>query len=322
MNNLVDRTYVHAKIHALHGSLLSKEDYREIVRSGKIDALAPGIAGGMGLAESIRAREIVFRRQIGTFILLIGLNDFYSDFFRSFLLLFELNNIKYLLLKEYARKPPVMQWYDVSPYNVIDIDAVKKDAGPDELRSRLEGTVFGDALELGERPSREMLETRLELVVLRNLARFSRRLYPADMRVYNDVMVRRAVSVKMVWEKRCAMHAPVFPQLGLADIFEGAGVTAREIGAVEKEMAGRAAAYAATGPPGEGNDIPALELFLDRLFMSYVGKIFPGDFHSIRPVLSYAWLLYRQILNLFMIIEGFHFKADPGAIMGRLIIGE
>ena len=173
MNNLVDRVYVHAKIQALHGYLLSKEDYREIARSGKIDAAFPGDLSGIKPADLIRIKEGVFRRQAGTFILLMGLNDYYRELFRSFLLLFELNNIKYLLQRTYGRTPLVPQWYDVSPCNLIDVEARNTVTGIDELRSLLGGTVFSEAFEFEDPPSCEMLESKLEFLALKNQARYS-----------------------------------------------------------------------------------------------------------------------------------------------------
>jgi hypothetical protein len=321
VNNLVDKTYVHAKINALHGYLLSKEDYHEIARSGKIQAAFPEILTEKETSDIIRTKEIIFRHQIETFILLIGLNDFYGDFFRAFLLLFELSNIKHVLLRAYGKTRLFPQWNDVTPYNLLDPGFKKKEISRDELRSVFAGTLFSEAMNFDEPPSYEVLESNIDFLVLKNLLRFSRKLFPADMKIYNDTLTRKIISMKFIWDRRSEKHHEKdFLQFNPEYILYDAGITEQEIEPIEKDISKKInAGYTAAGTPGAISDNSQLELLLLRLFMSYVNKLSSKDFHSICPVLSYGWSLYYQIVNLFMIIEGLHLRVSPEIIMQRLI---
>ncbi len=324
MNNLVDRIYVHAKIHALHGYLLSRDDYQEIVRSGKIQPVFPGIPGTIEPTDIIQAKETIFRHHIEKFILLIGLNGFYGDFLKAFLLLFELSNIKHVLLKAFGKKQLFPQWNDVTPYNIIDAGSRKEEIEPGELRTLFAGTIFAGVMDFDKPPSYEELERTIDFLVLKNLMQFSTRLFPDDLKVFNDIMIRKAVTLKILWDKRCELHGErVFPQFNLMEIFDDGHVTQQEIDAVEKDITRHVnAENINAGAGGGAGDISRLELFLNRHFMKSVAKIFSKDFHSIRPVLSYAWSLYYQILNFFMILEGYNLKVNPDAILRHLVYGE
>ncbi len=320
MNNLVDRVYVHAKIHALHGYLLSRDDYQEIVRSGKLQAAFPEIPGKIEQANIIQAKEAIFRHHIEKFILLIGLNARYGDFLRAFLLLFELSNIKQVMLKAFGKIRLFPQWNDVSPYNIIAADSGKEEIGPGGLRALFAGTIFEGVMDFDETPSYEELESAIDFLTLKNLMRFSDRRFPADAKVFNDIMIRKALSLRILWERRCGLQEGwVFPQFNLMDMFDGHGVTRQEINAVEKDIGRHVDAEGAMGGTG---DISRLELSLNRLFMKSVNAIFSKDFHSIRPVVSYAWSLYYEIINLFMILEGFNLRVNPDVILQRLVWGE
>ncbi|MBN1496331.1 MAG: V-type ATPase subunit [Spirochaetes bacterium] len=323
MNSLADKVYVHAKIHALHGVLLSEEDYQEIARSGKIHAAFPDILTERDASDVVRTKEIVFRNQIKKFIRFIELNEFYSDFFRAFLLLFELSNVKYLLLKAYGRAPLFPQWNDVSPYNILDNRFRETEISPDDLPALFAGTVFSEAMEFDEPPSYETIEARIDLLALQNLLRFSGRLFPADLKIFNDVLTRRIVSLKIAWDlRREAYAAPGFTQIDLIEALHGAGIASRDIEPITKEIKGKIIGERSAAGEHEGGTGPFRpELLVTRLFMSHVRKIFSKDFHSIRPVISYAWSLYYQILNLFMVIEGLHLGAGPDTIMRRLVCG-
>ncbi len=324
MNNLADRIYMHAKIHALHGYLLSKDDYHEIVRTGKINASLPEISGKREISGSIQLKEVIFRHNIERFIRLIRLNAFYADFFKAFLLLFELSNIKYVLLRSYGRTQLFQQWNDVTPHNIIDAGIRTKEIGINELRELFGDTIFSEVMDFDEPPSYEELESKIDLLALKNLQRFSTRLFPADLKMYNSILIRKTVSLKILWDKRCEIRKESdFRQFNPLDIFDGTAVSRREIDTVEKEITRRIKAESDnTGSRDIVDDISQLELFLNRLFMSSVNKIFSKDFHSVCPVLSYAWSLYYQILNLFMIIDGFQLQVDPDAIMQHLVYGE
>lgn len=325
MDGLVDRIYIHAKINALHGFLLSKDEYREIVRSGRIHAAFPDILTEKDASDMIRTKEILFRHHMEKFMVFIKLSGFYSDFFRAFLLLFELSNIKDLLLRAFGKTRLFPQWNDVSPYNIVDASLRKDGVSLAELRAALAGTVLSGAM-AGEKPaSYEELESRIDFLALKNLVGFSARLEPADRAVFNDIMMRKLVSVRIMWDRRKALHYGSendFPQFNPLDVFAGATVGAGDVDRVEKEIMGKiAGAFSGAGARERAADSREVELFLSRLFVSHVGRMFFRDFHSVCPVVAYAWMAYYQVLNLFAIVEGFHLGADPDSIERHIVAG-
>ncbi|MBA7662524.1 hypothetical protein ES703_70553 [subsurface metagenome] len=66
-------------------------------------------------------------------------------------------------------------------------------------------------------------------------------------------------------------------------------------------------------------DVSDIENKLERYFWTYIWKTFSRDFHSIYCVISYLWLLYYQIQNLFRIIEGLRFNVSPDIISKKII---
>jgi len=325
VNGIADKTYIHAKIHALHASLLSADDYLEIARSGNFHAVFPGSPAGKDASDIVQTKEKIFRRQAGIFILLAGLNDFYGEFFRSFLLLFELNNIKSVLLRSYGKNPPPLQWNDVSPCNIIDESCIKRQIPLHELSALFAGTVFSGVMDFDSPPSYEALEREVDFVSLKNLLGLGRRLLPADRRIFNNVVLKKIISLKIVWAARSDAYygsESDFRQFDPVDVFGGSTVTSADIEAVEAEIRKSIkTGYQAPGAHVKKDDVPGMELFLDRLFVSHIKRIFSGDFHGICPVISYAWLLYYQIRNLFTVIEGRFLKVDPETIMRRVVTG-
>lgn len=319
MNNLVDRIYVHAKISALHGYLLSKDDYLQITRSGKIHVAFPDILTERDSSDIIHAKEIIFRKQIKTFILFIALNDYYKELFKAFLSLFEIINIKQILLKAYGRSELIPQWYDVAPYNILDASFRSRDVQLDDLPTLFAGTIFSEALSSDEFPSYEEVEKRIDFLALKNMLRFSPKLTPDDEMIFNDILMRKMVSMKIIWGSRSAQrHENDFPQFDPMDIFEGISEAGEKIQSIEKEIG---KSIRSSSSDAGTDDIPRLENFLHQLFLCHVKKIFSGNFHGICPVISYAWSAYYQIRNLFTIIEGFHFRVNPDIIMQHIITG-
>jgi len=62
-----------------------------------------------------------------------------------------------------------------------------------------------------------------------------------------------------------------------------------------------------------------IEHWLEQYYYSWISSMFHRDFHSIYCVVSYLWLLFYQIRNLFKIIEGRRFELSPELILARII---
>ena len=325
MSGLVDRLYIHAKVHALHGYLLDRKDYEKIVHAGNIHASFPGVISEKEASDIISTKEKIFRDQITPFIVLAGLNDRYRDFFRAFLMLFELGNIKQVVTKAYDRILPFSQWNDISPYHSVDVSVRKNDIPLHGLKTLFAGTVFAEAFNFEEPPSYEELESRIDLIAIKNLLRLSEKIQQSNLSTFNDIMITRVLCLKHLWDARIQANygkAGDFHGFDLMDVFNGTGITIKDINPVEDDM--RKRIRSATKEPENRDrkpDVPALEQLLGHYFYAKIKKNFFSDFHSIGPVVSYAWLLYYQVRNLFTIIEGMHLGVSPEIIMQHVLTG-
>ncbi len=321
MNNFADRIYLHAKIHALRQSLFANEDYRRIIRAGSIHAAFPETLTEKNATDLSRSKDAVFRWQIAVIISFIGITAHYRGLFRAFLLLFELDNIKLVASRSYGRCPLLARWNDVSPYGVMDNSCRDADISLEDLRNILMDTPLDGALEEGETPSYEVLESRLDRRAIENLAGYARKLRPRDRAIYNDLVLMKIASLKILWEYRLARYRDReggFDQFDPAECSGPAGRSA--VTAMENSVRAMIRrAYPSGAAAAGGLDPAGLELFLDRAFIARADRAFSRDFHSICPVISFAWLLYYQVRNLFRIIEGFHAELPPEAIYDGII---
>ncbi|MBN1533024.1 MAG: V-type ATPase subunit [Spirochaetes bacterium] len=322
MNQYATKTYLRAKIQAMRPSLIARGGYDELIRAGAPAAAFPDLFTAREIPGIDQTRSRLFRRQITPVLRFMEISLHYRPLFGAFLALFELDNIKSLASRAYRRGRIPAPWYDVSPWNTVAPVAEEREMAPDDLCDMLAPSPYGRAVEGGAPPSYEVLEYRLDFTVVENLIRYAQELPRQEGGVVLETIAWRGLSLRLLWGLRMTAFygarreddVPGVEDLTALPLPRKAGLPGIEK-AIRRAVRAR---FPCLDRPGI-DELAALELFLDRLFLLRVAGIFTRDLHGIHPVLSFAWQLYYQIRNLLRIVEGFHYRLPPETIVQRIV---
>ena len=322
MNPYADKNYLHAKIHALRDQLLKRNDYIKIINAQKPHLAFSSLISETGTEDYSKVKEKIFRDQIKKLLIFIESSDCYKDLFKSFLRFFEAGNVKLLLAKAFGRAMVIEQWNNISPYNAFDKDLLQRDISLDEFKSLLGNTYLNNVI-AGDFPSKyEELESRIDFYAVRYFFDFSKEILFPQRSIFQEVMLRKIVLLKIVWSFRLRQNYgwdddKISGHLtSLYDVIDDFNGKAELIIKIERQMNKKFHQTSDQIP-----EVSDIENELERDFWTYIWKNFSRDFHSIYCVISYLWLLYYQIHNLFRIIEGFRFNV-PSDIISKKIICE
>jgi len=320
MNPYADKNYLHAKIHALRSQLLRRKDFIEIINAQKPHLAFPTLISESVTEDLSKVKEIIFRHQIRKVLLFMESTTCYRALFEAFLRFFEAGNVKLLLAKAFGRTVAIEQWNDISPYNAFEKGLLRRDISLDEVKTLFANTYLKDVI-ADDFPYRyEELESRIDFCAAKYLFNFSKEILFNQRSIFQEVMVRKIVLLRIVWgfrlrknygwdDERISSHLASL--YDLIDEFNGKNEL---IISIERQI--NRELNQSLGATHETSDI---ENELDRYFWSYMWKIFSREFHSIYCVISYLWLLYYQIQNLFRIIEGFRFNVAPDIISKKIM---
>ena len=320
MNPYADKNYMHAKIHALRDQLLRRNDYIKIINAQKPHLAFPTLISENDAEDFSKVKEIIFRNQIKKLLLFIESSDCYRALFKAFLRFFETGNVKLLLAKAFGRNMVIEQWNDISPYNAFEKGLLGRDIPLDEFKSMLGNTYLNDVI-ADDFPFRyEELESRIDFCAVRYFFNFSKEFLFPQSCIFQEVMFRKIVLLRIIWSFRLRQNygwdddkisSHLASLYGFIDEFDDRAELIIKIERqVNKEL------NRSSGGIPEVSDI---ENELERYFWSYIWKNFSKDFHSIYCIVSYLWLLYYQIQNLFRIIEGLRFNVSPDIISKKII---
>jgi len=324
MDYYADTVYVHAKIHALKSRLLSERDYLGIIQSRKILQFFPHLPPPPEPVDYLKVREILFRDQIKSIIRLTASSRFYNGLFRAFLSIYEIINIKRVLLGLYGRKPLVEQWYDISPLEIMDRSLLRGEVTAVDFSELLSGTVYGGIMDPDKEQDYETLESALDVRLFRLFIDASGGFSREWENQFLEVMIKKMTMLRIVWEQRFRGFygwddARIREYLRMFNLprkrFPGADAMARE---AEEDLWKE---LQRGSDSREIGDISDLELKLERMFCLFMHRIFHISFHSLYPVISFLWLLYYQIRNLFIIAEGFRYNLPSECIQGEIVCG-
>ncbi len=320
MNPYADKNYLHAKIHALRDQLLKRNDYIKIINAQKPHLAFPTLISETDAEDYSKVKEKIFRNQIKKLLLIIESSDHYKDLFKSFLGFFEAGNVKLLLAKAFGRTMVIEQWNNISPYNAFDKDLLQRDISLDEFKSLLGNTYLNNVI-AGDFPSKyEELESRIDFYAVRYFFDFSKEILFPQRSIFQEVMLRKIVLLKIVWSFRLRQNYgwdddKISGHLtSLYDFIDEFNGKAELIIKIERQI-NKKFHQTSDGIP----EVSDIENELERDFWTYIWKNFSRDFHSIYCVISYLWLLYYQIHNLFRIIEGLRFNVSPDIISKKII---
>ncbi len=313
MKHYADDVNLHARIHAMRSRLIPLEGYTSLLKDQ--DALYDKGSGPHGMIE---ARETLFRDQIKAIVHLAEATRRYAPLFIAFLRLYEADNAKVLLSKAFGRQG-LEQWYDIGPYATLDKSLLDRDLSTDDVREALVETYLADIFE-GE-TIYESLETRVDILAVRNLYAASAHFSPEARRTFRDFVLRRLAVLMVIREWRLRVN------YGWSD--ERIGNYRNELGAlfgeiawpqltmVEGVLAGRLEEMGKGS--GQTPDPADVESYLEHYYYRWASSMFHKDFHSIHCVVAYLWLLSCQIRNLFRITEGIRFGMSHEAILETMI---
>ena len=320
MNPYADKNYLHAKIHALRSQLLRRNDYIEIINAQRPHLAFPTLISENNSEDLNKVKEIIFRHQIKKVLLFMESSDCYRALFEAFLRFFETGNVKLLLAKAFGRTVAIEQWNDISPYNAFEKGLLRRDISLDEVKTLLGNTYLNNVI-ADDFPTRyEELESRIDFCAAKYFFSFSKEILFNQRRIFQEVMLRKIVLLRIVWGFRLRenygwdndkISSHLASLYNLIDEFNGKNEL---IISIERQINREL-----NQSLGDTHEILDIENELERHFRSYIWKIFSRDFHSIYCVISYLWLLYYQIQNLFRIIEGFRFNVSPDIISKKII---
>jgi vacuolar-type H+-ATPase subunit C/Vma6 len=320
MNPYADKNYLHAKIHALRDQMLRRNDYIKIINAQRPHLAFPTLISENAAEDLNEAKEIIFRNQIGKVLLLIESSECYRSLFKAFLRFFEARNVKLLLAKAFGRTMVIGQWNDISPHNSLEKGLLQRDISLDEFKSLLGNTYLKNVI-ADDFPARyEELESRIDFCTVRYFLDFSKEASFRQWNILREVMLRRIVLLRVVWSFRLRQNYgwdddKISSHLAsLYDVIDEFNGKAELSVSIERQM-NKELEQSSSGIP----EVSDIENELERYFWSYIWRMFSRDFHSIYCVISFLWLLYYQIQNLFGIIEGFRFNVSPDIVSKRII---
>ena len=320
MNPYADKNYLHAKIHALRSQLLRRNDYIEIINAQKPHLAFPTLISENDSEDLSKVKEIIFRNQIKKVLLFIESSNYCRALFEAFLRFFETGNVKLLLAKAFGRTVGIEQWNDISPYNVFERGLLGRDISLGEFKLLLGNSYLKNVIADGFPPRYEELESRIDFCTVRYFLSFSKEILLNQRSIFQEVMLRKIVLLRIVWSFRLSQNYgwdddKISSHLvSLYDFIDEFNGKAELIIKIERQM-NKKFHQTSDGIP----EVSDIENELERDFWTYIWKNFSRDFHSIYCVISYLWLLYYQIQNLFRIIEGFRFNVSPDIISKKII---
>lgn len=315
MRHYADREYLHARIHAMRGRLLTLKDYVSMVRDpGPFRDIADGAH------DPVEAKETVFQGQMTPIIRIAGAAEGYTPLFASFLRQYEASNAKLLMAKAFGR-PALEQWYDIGPWAVLDRSLLRENLSPKDLRMVLAGTYLDGAIE--DISSLERFEIRLDILSAENLYRSCAPFPAADKEALRGFVLRRVAVVSLIrqWRLKESYHWSEERIRHSLETFHGlfGGLVQPQVKIVEEALNACLELRRKGGSPVTA--VEDIEHLLEQYFHRWASSVFHRDFHSLSCVVAYLWLLSCQVRNLFRILDGLRFGLVPEAILER-IVGE
>lgn len=313
MEHYADEVNIHARIYAMKSRLLTLADYAALSRDR--DAIFAGVPQAH---DYIQAKEMVFARQIQGIVSIAEAVEVYAPLFIAFFRQYEAANAKLILAKAYRRQIHEL-WYDIGPYAILGRGLLQDALRPDEIKSVLAKAYLDD--EFVHASGYERLEMCIDMNALKSLHESSALLRTEAKTVFEEFMLKRIAVITLVWHYRLKEYyhkddEVIKRYLAGLHLLVGDRVWP-QVKIVEEALGVRLAQQ--TRPAGMTHTSMDAEYYLEQYYYRWVSSMFYQDFHSIYCVLSYLWLLYYQVKNLFRIIEGVRFSLSEGEILEGII---
>lgn len=313
MSNYADDVNLHARIYALRGRLLSKQDYASMIREQQADSfrLSPG-------SNLTQAKEILFREQIAPVIRLAEAYDKYTPLFLAYLQQFEVRNVKILLARAEGQESEEL-WYDIGRFAILEKSLLQKELSLSEIRSLITGTYLEQ--DFKNTTSYRQMEIHADICAAGNLYRSSAALSSQARKEFQDMMQRRIALLTVIWSYRLREYYHIREEKirsYMQKLHElSGGQVEPQIRQTEEALNRRLEQQHKS--TGEEPSVMDIERHLEQDYFAWVSSMFHRDFHSLYCVIAYLWLLNFQIRNLFRIIDGQRFGFSADTILDKLI---
>lgn len=313
MRNYASLPYLHARIHAMKSRLFSRRDYTLMIQYP--ETIPGNVAGIQNLSE---AREILFRQEIAPVISLAQAYEKYSPFFIANLRQYETNNARLLLARATGHQA-LEQWYDISPFALLDRSLLKKKLSLEETKSLL-SNIYQDEKFKTINGYRQ-LTVYLDIWTAHALYHSADLLSGSAAREFREMMLKRIAVLTLLWSNRLKTYYRFHDEkvrLYMAGIHDLYGGKVRYQAGLEQEVLDRRLEQIRKDTGAEPS-VADIEQHLEQYYYNWIASMFHRDFHAIYGVVAYLWLLFFQIRNLFKIIEGRRFGISADAILNRII---
>ena len=299
----------------MRGRLFHLRDYAAFLRDWETSRNEDGTINEQELA---RDKEQLFDEQVRSVMLLAEASDYHRPLFLAFLRYFEIQNCRTLVAAAFGRDT-LEQWYPVGRLALLGRGLLEERISPDILKERLEDTYLEEIFAAGLTYDR--LQLQLDLLPVLLALRASEALEESDRSLFREMIAMRAALIAVLRRERLARHygwdggkiesdASFLHDVLGDDLLRYFGVMSK-VFSMEEDALKKLA--------GKSPELDDIEYRLEQFYHSWVSHFFYRDFHSVCSVVSYLWLLSRQIYNLFGIVDGLRFGVSHEAILGRVI---
>ena len=314
MRNFADENFLHARIYALRSRLLSFSDYVSL--SGKQGEFLPDKT--ISASDPVARGERIFQEQIAGLFPLAESAERYAPLFLAFFRQFEAFNAKLIGAKIFGLSS-LDQWYDIGPYALLKRSLLHEARDLAHLRPFLAGTYLAEAFEGVE--SYDQLETRVDLCAAKTFYAASASFPCGAKRDFRDLMGRKIAMTTTILSlrlKKTYQWSDEKINFFLEKFHDDFGGTVRpQVKIVEKAIFRYLQKTRSGG--AEEPSVTDCEHDLEQYCYNWISSLFHKDYHSIYCVVSYLWMLYYQIRNLFKIIEGRRFCFPVERILAGII---
>lgn len=310
MRNYADEDYLHARIYAMRGRLLTLRDYASLVRDQQASFLKS--------RDPVEAGESVFCEQIAPIIAVAESCGKYAPLFRAFFRQFETHNAKILLAKAFGRKTPDV-WYDTAPFASLKKELLEKNLSAEEVKTLITQTFSG--VDFKNTGSFLRMAINLDISAAKNFYDSSAMFSREARREFQEMALQRAAVLSVIWARRLKDYYHLSEEQipsyidKIINLFDGdVQPYVRNIEAELNSYLERIRKSAASEP-----SVIDIEKHLEQDYYAWVSFMFHRDFHSVYCVVSYLWFLYYQIKNLFRVIDGRRFGMSDESILNKII---
>lgn len=323
MNFYADSNYIHARICALHSLLLARKDYNIIVEKGNFSSIIAGSGNHNIKNEYTFIKEKIFENQVDVIIRLMESSASSYEIFILFLRFFEMLNLKLICSGIFNRAALPSIWYNIGDYAVLKRSMAAQFTSIDMIINSIKDTWMCDLL-IPDTGTFEDIEFSIDRNIIINVLKTVQYI---DFRYRSDfikIVSCLAAFFDLTWTMRLKKNYDWSPEqirdyINLNLLMKDNGeVMGRSVENWKRILLRKYSVFNRDISPQESDNIN-FDQIIERILRQTINKMFHENFHSINTITCYLYLLYRQIKNLFSIVDGLRFDLPAEIIMNYII---